>query len=82
MLLLYPPWPPLALPAFKSSMLAHRKPDAYKTLNTPYVFPESGLPCIHTLERWSDSSYDKLDTLTNKTAYTDYQVETGKEYYG
>lgn len=63
-------------------MLADRKPDSYKTLNMPYVFPESGLPVTHTPERWSDSFDVKLGTVTNKTAYIDYQAETGKEYYG
>lgn len=47
-----------------------------------YVFPESGLPVTHTPERWSDSFDVKLGTVTNKTAYIDYQAETGKEYYG
>lgn len=48
----------------------------------PYVLPESGLPLIHTPERWSDSFDVKLDPGTNKTAYIDYEAETGKEYYG
>lgn len=81
LLLCYPPLPPLALPAFKSAMLADRKPDSCETLNMPYVFPDSGLPLIHTLERWSDSFDVKLGTVTNKTAYTDYQTEMGKGYY-
>lgn len=81
LLLLYPPWCPLALPAFKSATLADRKPDSYEALNMPHVFPESGLPVIHTPERWSDSFDVKLGTVTNKTAYIDYQAETGKEYY-
>lgn len=63
-------------------MLADRKPDSYKTLNMPYVFPESGLPVTHTPERWSDSFDVKLGTVTNKTAYIDYQAEKCKEYYG
>jgi len=48
----------------------------------PSVLPESGLPVIHTPERWSHSFDVKLGTVTNKTAYTDYQAETGKGYYG
>lgn len=79
---MYPPWSPLALPAFKSAMLADKKADSYETLNMPYIFPESGLPVIHTPERWSDSFDVKLGTVTYKTAYIDYQAETGKEYYG
>lgn len=48
----------------------------------PYVLPESGLPLIHTPERWSDSFDVKLHSGTNKIAYIDYEAETGKEYYG
>lgn len=58
-------------------MLADRKPGSIK-----YILPESGLPVIHTPERWSDSFDVKLGPGTNKTAYIDYEAEKGKEYYG
>lgn len=63
---MYPAWCPVALPAFQSAMLADRKSDSYGTLNGPYVFPELGLPVIHTPERCSDSFDFKLGTVTIK----------------